>query len=103
MAIGGPAGPAFSHSGTGLGLGPLMGFGLSSEEPDWESQVMTQEEGWGPFHLGTIWEGVRCGLSVKSAGKGGGDWKRRPWQPIPNVQTEARTVQRQQAAQQQGQ
>ena len=53
MAIGGPAGPAFSHSRAGLGLGASMGFGWPSDDPDWESQVVTQEEGWGPFHLGT--------------------------------------------------
>ena len=53
VAIGGPAGPALSHSRAGLGLGESMGFGLSSDEPDWESQVMTQAEGWGPFHLTT--------------------------------------------------
>ena len=53
MAIGGPAGPAFSHSRTGLGMGPSMGFGLSSDEPDQESQVMTRGGGWEPFHWDT--------------------------------------------------
>ena len=79
MAIGGPAGPAFSHSRAGSGLDPSMVFGLSSDGPDRESKLVTQEEGRGPFHLGT--EDL-CGSG------GGGTYSHElAYRPTENTQT----------------